>query len=351
MKNQKVLFLVFFVFWIKFSTFGQESNAEQIKQNSLEIKKYSDSLQYYIQLLNLNKIDDISYQLSINRVSSELSKLSGSNFEITYHIADSVYYAQYVLPEPIQEDPIPTANPSEMATPMDGLDTANFDFKPKRNLTATALQMVLPDPTRRTRMEFSIKFGFNGSTINNNTNSYPQFNIGQNFYFQYLGFGFKTRLGNEHSRFSIRYGIGLDYLSLKQKDNIRILRNVDDKPIFIDPKTEGITNLDEYKIRLKYLKIPIGIQAKISKKVKLHVNTFYNILVRERTYSRYSLDSKHDETITSEKDFKLNKNIFGMEYAISYKRINLFFEHSLNSILNNNSTDELKYYKFGIGIR
>ncbi|MEO6190198.1 MAG: outer membrane beta-barrel protein [Saprospiraceae bacterium] len=341
----------FLLFFVHMFISQAQTSIELIQINNARLRAYTDSLQYFSSQFTSHKIDELNYQISVNRISSEISVISGSNYELTYALVDSVYYANYKNevpnPETTPIDPPMTEEP----VAIEPMDTSFVPTKRKKTVVGEAMKLAFPNPDKRTNINFSFGIGFTGLTQNIKEYNYPNIKPFENFYFQNIQISWRTRIGKLKSPFAIRYGIGLDYVSLNQTSNLKLLSKINGVPIFQDAIALGINNLDEVKIRLKYLKIPLGLYYSFNKKTALHVGGYYNRLIRQRVEQEYKDLNDDDYNTSSEKDFGLNKNEFGLEYSFRYKYYVLFFEHSLNSILNEKAPKDLNYMKFGLGFR
>lgn len=342
--------LGFYLLFISLNIYSQ-STILGINSNNEGISFWSDSLKYFQVHYQSGKINEIDYQVAIHRISSEITIMAGNNIETTYPVVDSILYSSM---ETADESMITTENSDSLnpETEQTDFDISNpmpeEPMKVKMPLSARILTAVVPKPQARTKSGISMGFGFN--TLNNSSDAHrPTINWYQNFYIDHLMINFRTRLGNSNSKLGIVYGIGFDYLTFKQKENWKTLINNNGKPSF--ENTVSINSLDEVKLRLKYLRIPIGLDFKFTKNYSLQISGFYNLLVRQRQYTTTHNTNDDKTRIIESKDFGLNKHLFGIHYQFAWRRFYAFTEHNLNSILNDNADHELGFVKFGVGIR
>ncbi|MEP7195348.1 MAG: outer membrane beta-barrel protein [Saprospiraceae bacterium] len=343
----KIWISLFFLVFTNILVINAQTISDAIRQNNKQLKNYTDSLDYFDKLFNAKKIDLIHYQLSIGRLSSELSLLAGNNFEITYPVVDSVTYANYQQETPTKDLTEFEEEKIEMDMPSDQKGSTKAP-KIKMPMSARALGMINPTTNKRTKLGINVGIGFTSLLKEVNDYNYPKIQIGDNFYIQHVTLVIKTRLGGDQSKMKLRYGIGLDYVSLKQKEDFKNLQVLNDKPIFVSSTSKDI---QEVKLKTKFLKIPLGLDYKISKKFNLRAGCFYNILLSSKEISEFEYSEDEEASVKIEKDFGLNKNVFGLEYAIGYKHFELYFEHSLNSLLNNKADADLTYFKFGLNLK
>ncbi|NOT36107.1 MAG: hypothetical protein HOP11_01880 [Saprospiraceae bacterium] len=332
------------LFIISFRLLSQE-NGNDIKFNNLNLKIYSDSLQVLDQWLESGKINSTEYKIAIYRISSEMAYLTGNNVETTYPVVDSIIYSTMKDAElPTSNDEQPSMNSEENTSQ----DVPEEPMKIKMPLSARVVGLMIPNPERRTKLSVNLCFGATGILNNSKEFGYPEIDLLKNFYVHNLRLDLRTRLGRSNSKIGIIYGIGFDYVSLRQTEDLKQLQELNEKPVFASlTPTESEASI---KLRLKYLRFPLGLDYKINKKVNLQVHGFYNLLLRQRQY--VYLESDDDKkTIIDENKFGLNSNLIGMHYHIGFKRNYLFFEHSLNSILNGKADQDWKYFKIGIGFR
>ncbi len=328
-----------------------QSNIQDIKTNNEQIIFWTDSLEYFQTQIQSGKISDIDYQIAINRISSEISILAGNNIETTYQIVDSIQYSAMEMPN---ESIIGSNSDDSLFQNNDNLEIVhnNASDKPmkiKMPLGARIASAVLSKPQKRTKTGFNIGFGFNTLTNSSSTYNHPTINWYENLFIDHLMLNFRTRLGNSNSKFGIVYGIGFDYLSFKQKENWKTLINNNGKPVF--ENFVSINNIDKVKLRLKYLRIPLGLDFSFNKHFSIQISSFYDLLVRQRQYiTTHSTNNDKTSNIES-KDFGLNKHLIGMHYQFGWGRIYAFAEHNINSILNDKADYRLELVKFGIGIR
>ncbi len=335
---------------LMFVEINAQEEFDRIRANNESIQAYSDSLRYFEKLLKDQSISEVDYQLAINRLSSELSTLAGYNFEITYKIADSVTYAQYridVNDNTMTEEEV-TSDIGYSAADTITFDTSFTMPKPKKSMMGKAMSVAFPNPANRTSIRIESSIGFNGLMKDIKENNYPSVNPFSTFTIQNLMLTFRTRLGREKSKIGIKYGLGLDYVSLTQKDDYKLLNFDSDSTIFTSANNPSIECV---KWKLRYLKFPLALHYKFGKKYAVQVGGFYNLLIRQRQIIKSTDDFIGNKKETLETDFALNKNILGLEYKLQRKRMYIFFEHSLNSVLSDSAPQKLNYMKFGIGIQ
>lgn len=341
----------FYVFILTLASFSLQAQIQldDLKSNNRNIKAYSDSLLVFDELLSNGKISEVEYQLAVYRLSSEISMHAGTNVESTYSIFDSIVYS--TMKDPQLPDQFDSETPANTAIG-DSLDTpTEFSDKPMKIKMPLGVRIagMFAKKQSRTKLGLSVCIGFNSMINSTSEFNYPEIKLFQNFYFQNLMLNFRTRLGKENSKIGIVYGLGLDYLSLKQNDNFKILSEENDKPEF-NPIALPLEGYEEVKLRLKYIRIPLGLDYKINNKINIQAHAFYNILVRQRQYISFEAD-ENESTVIEEKPFGLNPAALALHYHLGFKRYFVFFEHSMSSVLNNKADKDLRYFKVGIGFR
>ncbi len=330
-------------------------NSKLISQNFFEeidmvhagLHKYIDSLDLSREKFIIGRAGSVEYQLEINRISTEISMLAGRNLELTFPIVDSINSIWLSKPEYITMD---TAGFFEADT-VEAFSFPKGHKVAKRNVMSLLMDAVIPSPTQKTYFEGNIRLGFIESLNPHGAGTYtPSMKAGHNFYFDNLHIALRTRLGQNGSRLFIRYGLGIDYISITQKMNIQ--RLITDQVIFpyFDNKVNTDPNIEATKLRLKYLYIPLGLACHLQKKLRIEASAFINILLRERYYTEFSGSERDYETV-------LNTNLGARNYYAGinaqffYKRTGLYFETSFNSIFKRQSLTNINYFKIGVVLR
>ncbi|MCC6816597.1 MAG: hypothetical protein IT267_09310 [Saprospiraceae bacterium] len=351
MKIKQILLLIL---TFSFCSVRSQGTSEYLIENNKLIRYWYDSLEYFQNIYLDKKITDTEFQIATNRIASELSNIVGYSLGATYSLVDSVLSAGMTEGDISDFQNSQTdSSYHQFNHPNDSMynDISTEDHSPdiKMPLSAKIASAIVSGSEKRTKFGMSLSFGFtSGNYLNGNLSpSYPLFN---NFYCQNWGIvNFKTRLGGQKSKLGLVYGISLDFLSLKQTKDFKALNLINDKPVFSDAVPIS-GKFKSIKLKMNYLRIPLGLNFKFFKNWDIQVNGFYNILLTQKQIYKVD-DGEISSKTTIKQNLGMNKNLIGMNYQIGTKRFFIFAEHSLNSILNSNSDKSFNYFKFGIGLR
>ncbi len=348
MKRSFQWLLVVSVFIFSFNTKLISQNFfEEIDKVHAGLLKYIDSLDLSREKFINGRSGSVEYQLEINRISTEISMLAGRNLELTFPIVDSI-------------NSIWLSNPDYIAMDTSGFSEADtveeFSFPKghnvaKPNVMSVFMDAVIPSPNKKTYLEGNIRLGFIQSMSPHGTGTFtPSLKAWHNFYFDNFHLALRTRLGHNGSRLFIRYGLGIDYVSISQKMNIQ--RLITDQVIFpyFDNKVNTDPSIEATKLRLKYLYIPLGLACQFQKKLRIEASAFINILLRERYYTEFSGSERDYETVLHT-NLGVRNFYTGINAQFFYKRTGLYFETSFNSIFKRQSLTNINYFKIGVVFR
>lgn len=337
------LFLISVIFFPLDSKLISQNFFDGINMVQSGLHKYIDTLDLIREKFNEGKIGSVEYQLEINRISTEISMLAGRNMELTFPVVDSI--SSIVIAES-EKNTMGTFDSIENDT-VEEFSVPKAHKKAKHNLLSTLLNVAMPPTHKKTYIEGNIRVGFIQSLGPNGAGTYtPSSKAIHNFYLDNFHVALRTRMGQKASRLFVRYGLGLDYVSIKQKMNIQPL--ITDQVLipYFDSKTSTDLSIEATKLRLKYLYIPLGVTCQIQKNLSVEASLFVNILLRERYFTEFKVNERDYETVLYN-NLGPRNCYAGLNAQIFYKRTGLFFETSVNSIFKKQSFTNLNYFKFG----
>ena len=273
-----------------------QSPLDQIRVYSKEIKIFTDSITYFENQLEQQKINAIEYQVAMGRLSDQINYFSAYIYNEALPILDSIYIAN---------------------------------------------------------KEKSLVIGIGSSIIqseNENTGIKPNINLWQSFRIpQDIGLTFRTRIGPSFSKFGLSYGVLFNYLSLSQSSNftkLEIQAN-SNQPRFVDANNEG---LDKLKIKVTYLKVPLGIDVRINK-VWLSVNSYLKLLLFSKQVFNFNESSANKSQLIYKNHIGINQYTFGVEYLLGYKKYGIVLQQDFTNLLSKDAQDSFNVWQFGLRLR
>lgn len=324
---------------------------EDLKTANKEIYLLTDSL-WSLEKLYLSKsIDEKTYLAGSGELLNALSAMAYSNAS-NYTRQNEPNVSEIVgeiVPEIMQPESL------EMFESVDTIPKENnmegvVDYSPPRNPIS-----LITGAGRRTT--FKIRYGmfWNGLTQGNSLQNinYPNFKLGSSFHWLgELDLLLQTRLGkNKLSPWSIYYGIGLDNREFTQKDDPQQLTlNSQNKAAFIVPLiVPSSEKLEEATLNLSYFRIPVGFQFK-KKKFAINVGSYLGFMTSHKQSLEYSTADGEEAELILDKEYNLEKTIYGLSASLGFKRVHVAFNYDLNTLFKANDQYEYNAWKIGLMI-
>ncbi|HQX43353.1 MAG: hypothetical protein KA251_04605 [Saprospiraceae bacterium] len=334
-----------------------QSPLDQIRVYSKEIKIFTDSITYFENQLEQQKINAIEYQVAMGRLSDQINYFSAYIYNEALPILDSIYIANkeksfvdsiYIIETIDENNPVVPEENGTLEDP--GIEIPPVD-KQKFNPVMTATKILMGTDSKRT--SWNLVIGIGSSIIqseNENTGIKPNINLWQSFRIpQDIGLTFRTRIGPSFSKFGLSYGVLFNYLSLSQSSNftkLEIQAN-SNQPRFVDANNEG---LDKLKIKVTYLKVPLGIDVRINK-VWLSVNSYLKLLLFSKQVFNFNESSANKSQLIYKNHIGINQYTFGVEYLLGYKKYGIVLQQDFTNLLSKDAQDSFNVWQFGLRLR
>lgn len=208
---------------------------------------------------------------------------------------------------------------------------------------------------RRTYSDIVVAVGFNNVVQKGNSLNDSDFKAAGSRFFE-LGFAWRTRVFRESNWLRFKYGVSLQYNSLKPKDNKYFVKEDNTTRLETFPY-----DLRKSKIRFTNLVVPIHFEFGPSKKIerehyfrystrrkfKVGLGGYAGLRIGTRQKLKYSVDgdSKKDK---HKNDFNANDFVYGLSSYLSWGGVGLYTKYDLNPLFGSPNS---KLNNISLGIR
>lgn len=208
---------------------------------------------------------------------------------------------------------------------------------------------------RRTYTDIVLAFGFNNSIGEGQSLNDLDYKVGGSRFFE-LGFAWRTRVFKNSNWLRFKYGVSLQYNSLKLKDNQYFVKNGDVTQVETFPH-----ELDKSKIRFTNLVVPIHFEFGPSKKIeretyfrystrkkfKIGLGGYAGIRIGTRQKLKYKVDGDREKD-KMKSDFNANDFVYGLSGYVSWGSVGLYTKYDLNPLF---ASPNAKQHNVSLGIR
>lgn len=327
--------LWFFLFLCLSLSSQAQSKIDNINEYNNLITLYSDSIKHYQQLHKKNKIDDINFQNKLYELNDLIINsvyLSNSIIQTTF---DSIFNATH----PEESVTTPEANPdvNTSVETSDIPDMSNMPEIPKQKKIspmAMAGKIMSINSGKKSKLGIQMSWYFNNWFVDDILKNSPTVNMFRSF--NLVGdfsFVWRRQLGKESSPWYINYGIGLDSRKFVQTDDFLKIGY----PFNSGDSTQLPNTLDRIKFRTQYVSVPLNLEYKIKKKLKISIGTYVGYKIKNSKTYYYTVDDhcvkqKYSDT----KDF--NNLIYGLSLSAGGRK-KISFQYNLSDLLH----DDIPY--------
>lgn len=204
---------------------------------------------------------------------------------------------------------------------------------------------------KRTYSDIVLAFGFNNAIQEGKSLNDSDYKIGGSRFFE-LGYAWKTRVFKESNFMRFKYGISLQYNSLKPTDNRYFVEDGDLTTLEVFPE-----NLDKSKIRFTNLVVPIHFEFGPSKKIErehyFRYSTRKKFKIGLGGYAGLRIGTKQKLKFDSEKkkikdDYNANNLVYGLSGYLAWGGIGLYAKYDLNPLF---ASPNPKQNNISLGVR
>ncbi|MGB1269781.1 MAG: hypothetical protein ACPG45_08580 [Flavobacteriaceae bacterium] len=208
---------------------------------------------------------------------------------------------------------------------------------------------------RRTYSDIVVAVGFNNAIQEGKSLNDSDYKAAGSRFFE-LGFAWRTRVFKESNWLRFKYGLSLQYNSLKPKDNQYFVKNGDVTTLETFPH-----ELRKSKIRFTNLVLPIHFEFGPSKKIerehyfrystrkkfKVGLGGYAGLRIGTRQKLKYSVDGDRERD-KQKNDFNMNDFVYGVSGYVSWGAVGLYTKYDLNPLFSNPNA---KQNNISLGIR
>lgn len=208
---------------------------------------------------------------------------------------------------------------------------------------------------RRTYSDIVLAFGFNNAIQEGKSLNDSDYKAAGSRFFE-LGFAWRTRVFENSNWLRFKYGVSLQYNSLKLKDNQYFVKNGDETNIETFPH-----ELNKSKIRFTNLVVPIHFEFGPSKKIdrdtyfrystrkkfKVGLGGYAGLRIGTRQKLKYKVDGDREKD-KIKSDFNANDFVYGLSGYISWGSVGIYTKYDLNPLFANPNA---KQNNISIGLR
>lgn len=208
---------------------------------------------------------------------------------------------------------------------------------------------------RRTYSDIVLAFGFNNSIGEGQSLNDLDYKVGGSRFFE-LGFAWRTRVFENSNWLRFKYGLSLQYNSLKLKDNQYFVKNGDLTEVQTFPH-----ELNKSKIRFTNLVVPIHFEFGPSKKIeretyfrystkkkfKIGLGGYAGIRIGTRQKLKYKVDGDREKD-KMKSDFNANDFVYGLSGYVSWGGVGIYTKYDLNPLF---ASPNAKQHNMSLGIR
>ncbi len=206
---------------------------------------------------------------------------------------------------------------------------------------------------RRTYSYLTFAVGFNNTTQEGSGKS-PYKPGGSRF--AEIGWNWKTRVFKESNWLRIKYGVSLQYNSLKPKDNKYFVENGNITTLETFPY-----DLKKSKIRFTNLVVPVHFEIGPSKKIerehyfryntvrkfKIGIGGYAGLRIGAKQKLRYKIDGDRNRD-KIKNDYNANDFVYGVSSYVSWGSIGLYGKYDLNALF---AAPNPEQHNFSVGLR
>lgn len=165
-----------------------------------------------------------------------------------------------------------------------------------------------------------------------------------------LGFGAKSRLGNETSPAHIKYGVEMAWTNYNYEGTFVPVKT-DDEVIFVDNIQ---SSYDKNKMNVTTINIPLMLQLDFSDNratengFNLGIGGYAGFRIGSNSKFKYRDDNNDKVNMKTKSDFYLNDFQYGLQAQIGVAGVNFFARYALNDLFQENRGPVLTPVVFGI---
>lgn len=208
---------------------------------------------------------------------------------------------------------------------------------------------------KRTYSDIVVAVGFNNAIQEGKSLNDSDYKAAGSRFFE-LGFAWRTRVFKESNWLRVKYGMSLQYNSLKPKDNKYFVKDGDATTLETFPH-----KLRKSKIRFTNLVIPVHFEFGSSKKIerehyfrystrqkfKVGLGGYAGLRIGTRQKLKYSVDGDRERDKQKD-DFNSNDFVYGVSGYVSWGSVGLYTKYDLNPIFE---SPNAKQNNISLGIR
>lgn len=208
---------------------------------------------------------------------------------------------------------------------------------------------------RRTYSDIVLAVGFNNTLQKGRSLNDSDYKAAGSRFFE-LGFAWRTRVFKESNWLRFKYGVSLQYNSLKPKDNQYFVKDGDETLLEVFPH-----ELRKSKIRFTNLVVPIHFEFGPSKKIerehyfrystrkkfKIGLGGYTGLRIGAKQKLKYSVDGDRERD-KQKNDFNANDFVYGLSGYLSWGGIGLYTKYDLNPLF---ASPNVKQNNISLGIR
>lgn len=208
---------------------------------------------------------------------------------------------------------------------------------------------------KRTYSDIVVAVGFNNAIQEGKSLNDSDYKAAGSRFFE-LGFAWRTRVFKESNWLRFKYGVSLQYNSLKPKDNKYFVKNGDITTLETFPH-----ELRKSKIRFTNLVLPVHFEFGPSKKIerehyfrystrkkfKVGLGGYAGLRIGTRQKLKYSVDGDRERD-KQKNDFNANDFVYGVSGYVSWGEVGLYTKYDLNPLFSNPNA---KQNNISLGVR
>lgn len=208
---------------------------------------------------------------------------------------------------------------------------------------------------RRTYSDIVLAFGFNNAIQEGKSLNDSDYKAAGSRFFE-LGFAWRTRVFKNSNWLRFKYGLSLQYNSLKLKDNQYFVKNGNETTVETFPH-----ELNKSKIRFTNLVAPIHFEFGPSKKIerdtyfrystrkkfKVGLGGYAGLRIGTRQKLKYKVDGDREKD-KMKSDFNANDFVYGLSGYISWGSVGIYTKYDLNPLF---ASPNSKQQNVSLGIR
>jgi len=345
MKTITKTIVVLIILLITFQVQGQEKESQAVKQKIEQIvKTQKEAMKVEVEAVNV--------LLDNNQISLEDAKKKKQ--EIAKKYAKKIHKQVLIVQE--------QADLKGVKVAVDDVEIILARNKTTRKkvigLKTDDVRILLGGDTitkydRRTYSYLTIAVGFNNATQKGGGKS--AYKPGGSRFFE-MGWNWKTRVFKESNWLRVKYGISLQYNSLKPKDNKYFVENGNLTTLETFPY-----DLKKSKIRFTNLVVPVFFEVGPSKKIerehyfrystvrkfKFGFGGYAGLRIGTKQKLRYKIEGDRNRD-KIKNDYNANDFVYGVSSYISWGGVGLYGKYDLNELFASPNPEQ---HNFSVGLR